>query len=349
MRLLQSQLDQVLSQASQVKLGVIGEICLDRYIIGDMAGISREAPIPIVNVDSDEYLPGGGGNTTLNARGLGVQVYPLGVVGDDLAADIMFREFHNRGISTDLMVREKGRRTQCYSKVYASSYRGKIQQVARFDHKNYQPVSADSETRVLQNLELLITQVDALIVADYAEVAGTGTITETIFERIRAIAKTDRLITMGDSRERLAQMQHFTAVVPNDIEVAMALFPQDYLQKPFQQDDHACEYAKLLQKQLHCRYVIMTRGERGALIAPEDMEPIFVPTVPIEGEIDVTGAGDCFAATLTAALVLNVDVPAAVELANIAAGITVQKLNTTGIATPDEIRHAFMQSMANDR
>lgn len=341
MRLSRAELENVLQKAPEIKIGIIGDICLDRYIIGDMAGISREAPVPIINIESDEYLPGGAGNTTLNVAGIGAQALPLGVIGNDLAAEIIKKEFDKRNITSKYMILENGRHTQCYSKVYASAYRGKQQQVARFDQKNYNSVSPDSEAKTLENLHRLVEEADALIVADYAEVSGTGTITDKIFDEIRALARSGKIITIGDSRERLTEMQYFTAVVPNDIEVTAALFPGEYQSKNFQDDKNAAEFARQFQQKSHCDYVIMTRGEKGAMIASKDGRVESVPTLPSEGEIDVTGAGDCFASALAVSLSCGLDIIPAVELANMAAGITVRKLNTTGVATPEEIRAEF--------
>ncbi len=335
------EMEQVLGRAPEIKMAVIGDICLDRYVLGDMVGISREAPVPIINIVSDEYLPGGAGNTTLNGRGLGCQLYPISVCGDDLAADIISREFRRRSISEEFMVRDKGRHTQSYTKVYASSYHGPYQQSARFDQKNYNPISAESESRIRENIAAAANVVDVLILADYAEVAGTGIITDAIYEDVRSLAKTGRIITIGDSRERVASMRYFTAIVPNDVEVAMTLYPNDYQNRPFKDEKTAAEYALALQKRTECRYVISTRGEKGALIAEADGKTTIIPTEKAAGEIDVTGAGDCFAATLAAGLVAGLDIKSAVRLANLAAGVTVKKLNTTGIATPDEIRTAF--------
>ncbi len=341
MYLSKANMEKALEAAERIKIAVIGDICLDRYVLGDMVGISREAPIPIINILSDEYLPGGAGNTTLNGRGLGCQLYPISVLGDDLAADIISREFKRRSIHEEFMVRDSGRHTQSYTKVYASCYRGPYQQSARFDQKNYSPISRQSESRIRENLERAAERVDAIIVADYAEVAGTGIITDALYDDIRALAKSGRVIMIGDSRERVGSMRHFTAIVPNDVEVAMTLYPNDYQTRPFQDEQHAAEYALSLQKMTDCRYVISTRGEKGALIAEADGRTTVVPTEKAEGAIDVTGAGDCFAATLAAALVAGLEITPAVRLANLAAGITVRKLNTTGIATPDEIRAAY--------
>ena len=267
-------------------------------------------------------------------------VHPLGVIGEDLSSDIIFREFRARGISDASMIREPGRHTIAYSKVYASSFHGRIQQVARFDRENAEPITAQSEARVLENLSALLPNIDVLIVADYAQPEGSGTITSKVLAEIENAARSGRMLIIGDSRSRVAAMAHYSAVVPNDTEVAMALYPDDFQRRPYQDDVRAAEYAAALRTRIEAGHVIMTRGEKGAIIASEG-GVADVATTPIAGEIDVTGAGDCFAATLAAAMAARLDMTAAVELANLAAGITVKKLNTTGIATPDEIRQSY--------
>ena len=216
--------------------------------------------------------------------GLGCQLYPIECWA------MIWQQTSSAGSSNgvrskEFMVRDSGR-LQSYTKVRVSCYRGLINNrpgLIKITQNREQ-----SESRLKS--EKAAAMVDAIIVADYAEVAGTGIITDALYDDIRALAKSGRLIMIGDSRERVGSMRYFTAIVPNDVEVAMTLYPNDYQTRPFQDEVHAAEYALALQKMTACRYVI-TRAAKKAR-SPRRMATTVVPTEKAEGAIDVTCAGD---------------------------------------------------------
>jgi len=324
----------VFHKCGELKIAVLGDFYLDRYIVGNMEAISREAPVPIVRVEQDQYLPGGGGNTTLNVRALGVQTYAVGVIGDDLSAEIMVREFEKRGVDTRFLIRDPNRITPTFNKIYASSYHGKKQQVARFDQENSEPVSPKDEKRLVEVVREEMSGWDAVIVDDYNEVQETGVVTGAVLEAVRETARKHGKILVGDSRRRIQRFRDFTALVPNEVELAIGLgMPENALV-----DEQAVrEAARRFLETVRPKYLIVTLGERGALVFQPGMEPQAIPTWPATGEIDVTGAGDTFAATLATAMAAGSDVVTAVTLANAAASVVVKKLYTTGTASPDEI------------
>ena len=321
-------------KASDLRIAVVGDFYLDRYIVGNMEAISREAPVPIVRVESDEYLPGGGGNTALNVRALGAQTFAVGVIGDDLSAEIMVREFEKRGIDPRFLIRDPHRITPTFNKIYASSYHGKKQQVARFDQENREPVSDEDERRLVEIIRSEMPKWDAVIVDDYNEVQETGVVTSAVLQAVTEAATQNSTVLVGDSRRRIQRFRDFTALVPNEVELAIGLgLEENALLGERELRDAAARF----QAQARPRYLVVTLGERGALIFQSGREPVHVPTWPASGEIDVTGAGDTFAATLAAALAAGGDVVTAVTMANAAASIVVKKLYTTGTASPEEI------------
>ena len=333
--------EEILAKASELRIAVVGDFYLDRYILGNMEAISREAPVPIVRIEQDQYLPGGGGNTTLNVRELGVQTFAVGVIGDDLSAEIMLREFEKRGVNTQYLIRDPRRHTPTFNKIYASSFHGKKQQVARFDQENEEPISAEDENRLIEALEREMPRWDAVIVDDYNEVQETGVVTRRILEAVQDLARQHNVIIVGDSRLRIQRFRDFTALVPNEVELAIGLG----LDEAEVRDEKSLERAaRELESVVHARYLIVTLGEKGARIFYRDPDRSdHVPTWPVRGEIDVTGAGDSFAASLTTALAAGADVLSATTLANAAASVVVQKLYTTGTASPQEILERLQQ------
>ncbi|MDZ7372874.1 MAG: PfkB family carbohydrate kinase [candidate division KSB1 bacterium] len=326
--------ERVFANAPRLKIAVVGDFYLDRYIVGNMEAISREAPVPIVRVEHDEYLPGGGGNTTLNVRALGAETYAVGVIGDDLSAEIMVREFERRGVRTEYLLRDPRRLTPTFNKIYASSYHGRKQQVARFDQENAQPVSQEDEARIVEILQARMPEWDAVIVDDYNEVQETGVVTQAILDTVVRVSQEAGVVTVGDSRRRIHRFRHFTALVPNEVELALGLGLAENVHLEGDELDRA---ALRFLEETRPRYLIVTLAEKGAAIYEWGKKPVRVPTWSIPGEIDVTGAGDTFAAMLSVALASGCDVAGAVNLANAAAAVVVRKLFTTGTASPAEV------------
>jgi len=318
------------------KIAVLGDFYLDRYIWGNMEGISREAPVPIVRVEHDVYSPGAAGNTALNVQALGAEVYAVGVVGEDIAGEIMRREFAQRGIDDTALLTDGARHTPTFSKIYAASYHGKRQQVARFDRENESGLSPSMEEALLSHLEETVERVDALIVADYAEVPGTGTITDRVLRAAGEIARVQDTPSVGDSRDRIAEFARFTAVVPNDYEAAMAVGAYHLHSSGDIDDQTVIESGGCLLERTDDESVIITRGARGMTVFRREGWT-HVPTVPAQGEIDVTGAGDTVTAIISLALASRVDLVHAAEIGNLAGAVTVGKLGTTGTASRDEL------------
>ena len=318
------------------KIAVLGDFYLDRYIWGNMEGISREAPVPIVRVEHDVYSPGAAGNTALNVRALGAEVYAVGVVGEDIAGEIMRREFAQQGIDDTALLTDSARHTPAFSKIYAASYHGKRQQVARFDRENEDGLSPSIEKALLDRLEEVLGRADALIVADYAEVPGTGTITDRVLQEAGRTAQMRGTPSVGDSRDRIAEFAKFTVVVPNDYEAAMAAGVYHPHTSGDIDDKTVLESGRHLLDRTGGESVIVTRGERGMTVFREEGWT-HVPTVPAQGEIDVTGAGDTITAVISLALASRVDLAYAAEIGNLAGAVTVGKLGTTGTASRGEI------------
>jgi len=338
--LTEQEIRDIIKKMSSKKVIVLGDFYLDQNIVGSMEAISREAPVPIVRVTSDDYHPGGGGNTVVDVAALGIEVIPIGIIGNDLHGDIFFQELKKRNIASDFVIREERRRTPTFNKIWASSFQGRPQQVARYDIENFEPTLQKSIDVVISSLQRLLPDVDAILVNDYDEVGNIGIITDKVLDFLCEIGKTSDVIITADSRQNIGKCKNFTAVVPNEIETAAAVGYKAGDENIRENGEVINKIGKQLQSQINADFVIVTRGDLGATIFTGEHDIRHVGGFPVEGEIDITGAGDMFASTLTGALCAGVDIAQAVELANLAASIVVKKLWTTGTATPDEILQA---------
>jgi rfaE bifunctional protein kinase chain/domain len=341
MRLTRERLNEILEKFRGVRVAVVGDFYLDRYISGSMESISREAAVPVVRIESDFYSPGAAGNTASNLSSLGAEVMAIGVIGPDISGEVMKREFAVRGIDTEHLIEVTGRHTPTFNKVYASSYHGKKQQVARFDQENDSPIGGEAEARIVEALEQVSGECQAIVAADYAEIPDTGVLTRAILKKVASLSRERGILSVGDSRDRIGEFTDFAALVPNDYEAAMAAGVYRPHESRHITQDTVFVAGTELKELTRCRALVITQGERGMTVFPAAGEPVCVETVACIGEVDATGAGDTVTAAIALSLAAGADIIEAAELANLAAGTTVKKLGTTGTPTPDEILSAF--------
>lgn len=341
MKLTKERLEELLAKFQGVKVAVVGDFYLDRYISGSMESISREAAVPVVRIQSDLYSPGAAGNTACNLVSMGTKVIAISVIGNDISGEIMRRELGKRGIETEHLLQVATRHTPTFNKIYASSYHGRKQQVGRFDRENDSPIGPEAESRIIETLDAISSECAAIVAADYAEIPGTGVATKPILEKVASLTRTKGIISVGDSRDRIAEFSDFSVLVPNDYEAAMAAGVYRPHESKHISDETVLIAGRELSEITHYQTLIITRAERGMTVFSQSGKPTAVPTVPCTGQVDATGAGDTVTAAITLSLAAGADIVEAAELANLAAGTTVRKIGTTGAPTHDEILSAF--------
>lgn len=322
--------------ARGVRVGVVGDACLDVYWDADMtlSRLSRENPHFILPVVSERMSPGGGSNTAASVAALGVrEATLLGVIGDDWRGRELARLLPEYGISTRCLVTAAERGTVAFCKPLRRGLSNLAYEDPHLYFENRTPTPAATEAALLERLETLLGEVDAVVVADYQEF---GTITAPLRARLIAAGQAG-LPVVVDSRTRITEYSH-VILKPNEVEALWAigstLNPHDATS--VQLADAA---RRLARQQSGCR-VCLTLGGNGCLWMEGDAATV-VPAVPAPPPIDTVGAGDCFAAAFATALAAGASGPEAAAFANLAAGVVVRKLGTTGTATPDEIRHRY--------
>ena len=342
MELTESRVRELLARFRDARIAVLGDFYLDRYGMGTMEAISREAPVPIVRLKrraSNRYSPGGAGNTAVNLADLGARVWAVGVIGNDLYGGELRDQLAAKGADVNGLIEDDSRVTGAFEKFYASAYHSLPQQVARVDTENENAIAPEVERRLIRKVRELLDDLDGMIVADYAEVEGTGVVTPALLQIVSArAARRDRMI-VGDSRDRIGAFTHILGV-PNDYEAAMAAGVYRSHTAQDVPDEVVAQSGKILTERLQ-RELIITRGRHGMTIFDRDGQFTHVPTRPARGQMDPTGAGDAVGAAVAASLGSGASLREAAEIANLAAGVTVVKVGTTGTATPDEIIAAF--------
>jgi rfaE bifunctional protein kinase chain/domain len=297
---------------------VVGDVMLDEYVIGAVSRISPEAPVPVLDVRSRYFSAGGAANVAMNITSLGATVYLAGIVGNDAAA-VSLRQLLP---SQSYLVEAPDRATISKTRIIAGQ-----QQICRIDHEVRSGISPQLLTELLDRIAIPLELCDILVLSDYAKGTLTSECCRQIIERGRAAGK--RIIVDPKSQD-FSKYLGCDMITPNQQEAATASRISIDSEETLRQAG-----AKLL-RELPGTAVLITRGPDGmALFQHHHSEPETIAT-EARKVFDVVGAGDTVVATLAVALAAELPLPEAVRLANLAAGIVVEKPGTATV-TFDEL------------
>lgn len=311
---------EILSKVKGRKILVVGDVMVDEYIWGKIERISPEAPIQVVDVQSENALMGGAANVVSNLTGLGARVYLAGVVGRDQKGEFLKECLQEQGVRTQGLVTDPGRPTSTKTRVM-----GQNQQLLRIDREHRTPVSGSAEARLLQYICRQIPTCDAVILSDY----GKGVLTPGVLAgTIRAARHAGKIVTADPKTRDFSRYRGVTCMTPNRKEA------EEACGWPLQNRRDILKAAKHLQKVLKSRACLITLGRDGmALLDRKDFTVI--PTAARE-VYDVSGAGDTVIAVFTLVASSGYDLATAAVVANTAAGVVVGKVGAAR-ATPQEM------------
>lgn len=301
---------------SRLKILVIGDIMLDRYIVGDVERISPEAPVPVLRHVHRYQRPGGAANVAMNLSGLGCQVILAGLWGDDMEQRELAELMHGSDIDTSGVV-------QCsLPTISKTRIVGRTQQMLRLDIESREAPHPHESQALLDQALALISGVDAIVLSDYAK----GALTETICRAVIQAARAERKPVLVDPKTRdFGRYSGATTICPNLAELSAATGVD-----PHRTEDLLSAGARLVTTHA-LESLVVTMSEKGISVLRAG-EPTYYSPARAREVFDVSGAGDTVIATLAACLAAGLSVEAAVELANIAAGIVVGKVGTVPIA-----------------
>jgi D-beta-D-heptose 7-phosphate kinase/D-beta-D-heptose 1-phosphate adenosyltransferase len=314
----------LLSKISNARVLATGDLILDRYVYGDAARLSPEAPVPVVLVKKKTYNPGGMGNVVMNLFALGAKPLTCGLVGADSRADKL-KELLEGVIAEDSpgLVVDKGRPTTVKTRVIAG-----IQQVVRFDEESTNYIPEDICEEFKKTIQGAFSKVNASSISDY----GKGSLTRDLLSFLLKEAKKRQILSIVDPKGTdYSRYEGAYLVTPNRQELAIALGK-----------DISKGSAETLANgglELINRYgfenVLITRSEDGMTLVKAKGTVTHFPTVA-RAVFDVSGAGDTVVAALTAALAVGAEIEEGAMLATLAAGVVVGKVGTA-TASPEEI------------
>ncbi len=307
-------------------IAVIGDLMLDRYIWGTVDRISPEAPVPVVEVESETTSLGGASNVANNIHSLKAEAIPIGVIGADHYGDALLQEIEKAKFRTEGIFRVDGRRTTVKTRVIAHS-----QHVVRVDYETKGPIEGETEKRILDYFESLLPELDAVVLEDY----NKGLLTPSLLGKIiKKAKKRDVLVTADPKQDNFFAFKGVDVFKPNRRETEQA-FGRSYRSL-----EELAQAANELRKRLSCNNVLITLGEDGMLLMLPDRKWHHIPTRALKVH-DVSGAGDTVIGTLTTALASGASVQIAATLANYAAGVVVGEVGAVPI-TPEKLRETIL-------
>jgi D-beta-D-heptose 7-phosphate kinase/D-beta-D-heptose 1-phosphate adenosyltransferase len=312
---------------SQLRVCVVGDVMLDRFVVGRVSRISPEAPVPVVRFEREYWRLGGAANVAQNLTALGAQVSLVGVVGDDEAAARLRSLLRENGISPDVLVSDSARPT--VEKVRIVTHRN--QQVARIDYERDSDVEADVERQLIERINAAARGANALLVSDYLK----GGVTRPIIEALLRFKTATSPLIIDPKIPHLSCYAGATLVTPNHHEAETATHCR------IRTDEDARTAAMNFRERARCEAALITRGEQGMWLSSRDADG-GIPALAREVS-DVTGAGDTVVATVALALAGGATLAEAAALANYAAGVVVGKFGPSTVSR-DELLAAIVAS-----
>jgi D-beta-D-heptose 7-phosphate kinase/D-beta-D-heptose 1-phosphate adenosyltransferase len=322
----------ILAEAQKMKILVVGDVMLDRFVWGRVSRISPEAPVPIVEFDRESVMPGGAANVARNLTALGAPALLFGAVGRDETARSLKTELKHCLVGCDGLLEMPNRMTSVKTRIIAHR-----QQVVRVDRESKIDLDDKSSKRLLAAIDAQLDQTDAVIVGDY----GKGTVTQHLLEGLKRRCRERGIwISLDPKPVHHLDLSGLSLITPNRKEAfelagvqddARAASPLDYA--------NLMSVADKLLGELKPAVLLITLGDQGMLLCQKGRAPFHMPTVAQE-VFDVSGAGDTVIASFTLAIAAGASPQEAVIFSNHAAGVVVGKVGTATVS-PEELAASF--------
>ncbi len=327
-------LKKIVESFPKLTITVLGDMVADEFIFGEISRVSREAPVLILKHRERTVVPGGGANAANNLADLGVNVLPVGIVGDDEPGRLLMKYFRHKRMAMSGILKDKSYTTVTKTRILAGMTHTARQQVVRVDREP----AASPNSHLTRELYLAARNYahasDALLVSDY----GYGAATPAIVETLREKGKLGTVPIILDSRYRMLEYSGITAATPNEPEVEATLGL-----RIGEEWEKVVGAGEQLMKRMKLESLVITRGGDGMVAFDGRHKPVDIPIFGSDQVTDVTGAGDTVIAAFSAALAAGATTEEAAQLANYAGGIVVMKRGTATVSR-EELLHALEQS-----
>jgi D-glycero-beta-D-manno-heptose-7-phosphate kinase len=320
-------LQKIVESFPKLTVTVLADLVADEFVFGEISRVSREAPVLILQHRDRKVVPGGGANAVYNLADLGVNVLPVGVVGDDEPGRLLLRAFRHKRIPVSGVFKDKSYTTVTKTRILAGFAHTAGQQVVRLDREPTEGPNAHLRREIVLAAREYARASDALLVSDY----GYGAATPTLLNVIREKRGLDKVPVTLDSRHRMLEFTGITAATPNESEVEEVLGIR--IGSANDNDwERLLAAGDQIAGAMNLESLVITRGKDGMVVFPRRHKPVDIPIYGSDEVADVTGAGDTVIATFTAGLAAGATAEEAAQLANYAGGIVVMKRGTATVS-----------------
>ncbi len=330
-----SRVRQILSVAAKTRVLVVGDVMLDQFIWGCVSRISPEAPVPVVEFERENFMPGGAANVARNLTALGAGAEMFSVTGRDPAANQLRRLLRENHVGCHGLLTQASRLTTKKTRLIAHQ-----QQVARVDRERCADLDAKILQRLLRALTTQLAEADAIIVGDY----GKGVVTQPLLDEIKTLCHARGIWLSVDPKPvHHLNLTGLSLITPNRkeaFELAGMLDGVRQHRDPLEDTGLLLVVEKLLAE-LQPALLLITLGDQGMLLCQRGRSPFHIPTVAQE-VFDVSGAGDTVIASFTLAISAGASPLEAAIFSNHAAGVVVGKVGTATV-TPTELLASFQR------
>jgi len=324
-------LKEIVEQFDKAHVLVIGDFMLDKFIQGTVSRLSPEAPVPVVDVVSEIFRPGGAANAISNIGALGGNAVAVGVIGDDWNGRKLTDLLKQYGVDTECIIVSKERPTTVKTRIIAEQ-----QQIVRIDREKRDAINYEDTKTILDFLNEKINDVDAILISDYDK----GVVTNRLVEGLMPLAKKfDKPVIVHPKVVHFLDYKGAT-IVNSNLERASTVTGISQIN-----ETSIRNMGQWLLTQLECEYVLITRGNDGMSLFERSGGVTHIPAA-VNEVYDVVGVGAGDTVTSVIALSLACGVTNMVNsaiLANMAAGIVVGKQGSAAV-TRDELKQTFLQA-----
>jgi rfaE bifunctional protein kinase chain/domain len=327
-------LTKIIESFPKMTITVVGDLVADEFIFGEISRVSREAPVLILKHRERTVVPGGGANAINNLADLGVNVLPVGVVGDDEVGRLLLKAFRHKHIPVSGVLKDKSYTTVTKTRILAGMTHNARQQVVRIDREPETEPNRHLKRELVLAARQYARASDALLISDY----GYGAASPAILDAIRERGRLNGVPVILDSRYRMLQYSGVAAATPNEPEVEAALGIRIGNDWP-----SVCSAGEQVMSRMKLQSLVITRGRDGMAAFTGKHKPVDIPIFGSDQVADVTGAGDTVIATFAAAFAAGASTEEAAYLANYAGGIVVMKRGTATVSQ-QELLDALEQS-----
>jgi rfaE bifunctional protein kinase chain/domain len=322
------------------KIGVVGDLMLDRYLWGSASRLSPEAPVPVVDFMKESEVLGGAGNVAANLAVLGADVLPFGVAGEDAEGRALRSCLHAVGMNTKGVLGDRSRVTTVKTRIVA-----RHQQIVRVDRERREPLGRALEDRLVRAIKSALPRLNALVLSDYDK----GVVTDSLADRVLTECHRRHVPALVKPKtSRLFAYRGASLIVCNAKEAGF------FVTRSLEDDESVEQAGRALLAHFGCSTIVITRGAEGLNVF-EDTTPKGFHVAATSSEVsyervgqagidrsshgrqvfDVTGAGDTVLSVLALAIAAGVPVRDAALLANAGAGVAVGKLGTSTITAAE--------------